>query len=92
MATWYSTTLYDALLRGIVPVSFNVNQPDVVFPISDVALSWPQQKERIQLVFGNATVRYKALAKALSRAIGPLYVDSAMKQFEALAVNLEVLA
>ena len=44
MATWYSTTVYDALLRGIVPVSFDVNQPDVVFPLSDVALSWPQQK------------------------------------------------
>jgi hypothetical protein len=92
MATWYSTTVYDALLRGIVPVSFDVNQPDVVFPLSDVALSWPQQKERIQLILANPTARYESLAKALSRAIGLLYVNSAMKQFEALAVNLEVPA
>lgn len=89
IATWYSTTVYDALLRGVVPVSFDADQPDVVFPLLDVALSWPQQKERIHLILANATVRHKSFAKALGHAIGPAYVRSAMEQLEALARDLE---
>ena len=89
IATWYSTTVYDALLRGVVPISFDVDQPDIVFPLSEVALSWPQQKERIQLILANPTARYELLAKALSRAIGPAHVRCAMEQFEALACDLE---
>jgi hypothetical protein len=92
MATWYSTTIFDALLRGVVPISFEADKPDIVFPLSEVVLKWPQQKDRILLVLADATARREMLANALSRAIGPLYVNSTMKRFEALALNSEMPA
>ena len=80
MATWHSTTVYDALVRGIVPVSFAASQPDIAFPLADMALSWPEQKERVQVVLSDAKARYDALAKALLDAIGPSHGRYAMQR------------
>lgn len=51
MATWYSTTLLDALLMGIVPITFAATAPDaddVVFPFREVALRWPEDRATIR--------------------------------------------
>ncbi len=85
IATWYSTTIYDALVRGAVPVTLEGDQPDIVFPFAAVALVWPADKERIIAVLADAQARYGALANALSRAIGPTHAYSAMlkvKEFD----------
>ena len=84
MVTWYSTTVYDALVRGVVPVSLEADQPDVVFPLVDVALSWPADKVRIQSVLANAEARYDALANALNLAVGPTRAYSAMQKVKKL--------
>ena len=47
MATWYSTSIYDALMHGVLPITLEADQPDIVFPLLDVALIWPDQKKQI---------------------------------------------
>jgi hypothetical protein len=79
MATWYSTTIYDALLRGVVPVTFQADQPDIVFPIADVALAWPANHERIRAVLRDRESRYSALTEALTQAFGASSARSAMQ-------------
>jgi hypothetical protein len=84
IATWYSTTIYDALMRGVVPVTLEADQPDIVFPLAEVALSWPADKERIKLVLADDEARYSALANALNRAIGSVHAYSAMQKVKEL--------
>ena len=79
MATWYSTTIYDALLRGVVPVTFEWDQPDIVFPFADVALAWPADKERIQAVLDDRESRHDALRDVLTQTLGDLPARSAMQ-------------
>jgi hypothetical protein len=86
MATWYSTPVYDAIVRGVMPVSLEADQPDIVFPFADVALSWPEQKERIQAVLANDKARYDALIKALKLAVGPQHADDAIRKFGSVVI------
>lgn len=47
LATWYSTTLFDALCNGIVPVTFTqdgIETADTVFPIRKLCLCWPEHQ------------------------------------------------
>jgi hypothetical protein len=71
MATWYSTTIYDAIVRGVMPVTLEADQPDIVFPFSQVALRWPEQREQIQAVLTSERARYDTLTRALKLAVGP---------------------
>jgi hypothetical protein len=80
MATWYSTTIFDAIMRGVVAVTFEADQPDIVFPFSEVALRWPEQRERIQAVLTSERVRYDALTRALKLAVGPHHADEAIQK------------
>jgi hypothetical protein len=77
MATWYSTTIYDALLRGVVPVTLEAEQCDVVFPIAEVALAWPKHKERIQGMLDDPAARQERLVRLLARVTAPAYAHSA---------------
>jgi len=79
MATWYSTTIYEALLRGVVPVTLEAERADIVFPIAEVALAWPTDKERIQDVLSDRKSRYRALTEALAQTLGALSARSAMQ-------------
>lgn len=79
MATWYSTTIYDALLRGVVPVTLEADQPDIVFPFAEVALCWPADKERIKAVLSDRESRYGALTDALTQTLGASSARSAMQ-------------
>jgi hypothetical protein len=83
MATWHSTVVYEALLRGVVPVSFAGDVPDLVFPLGDVTLNWPEQKEQIQAVLSDPNAKHEALAKSLAYVIGPTYLHSAIHKIEA---------
>lgn len=78
MATWYSTPVYEAVTRGVVPITLEADQPDIVFPFEDVALRWPEQKERIQAVLANDIVRFEALSRALQLAVGPQNAEDAI--------------
>lgn len=75
MATWYSTTIFDALKRGVLPVTLEADQPDIVFPFSDVALCWPEQKEEIQAALADDRARRDALNAALKLATALPHVD-----------------
>jgi hypothetical protein len=93
MATWYSTTIYDALMRGVVPVTLEADQPDIVFPLADVALAWPEQRAQIQIILADAgaDARYNALANALSGAIGAAHARSAMQKIRQLDEARELI-
>lgn len=50
LVTWFSTTLFDALMEGVVPVALSHNEltaADVVFPFSSTALNWPEEKAAV---------------------------------------------
>jgi hypothetical protein len=84
MATWYSTTIYDAIVRGVMPVTLEADQPDIVFPFSQVALRWPEQREQIQTVLTSERARYGALIKSLKVAVGAQQTDAAISEMHRL--------
>ena len=90
MATWYSTTIYDAIVRGVMPVTLEADQPDIVFPFSQVALRWPEQREQIQAVLTSERARYDALTKSLKVAVGARHTDAAISEMHRLfELNIE---
>jgi hypothetical protein len=47
LVTWASTTLLDALVRGVIPVTLagaEARERDLVFPLRDLALGWPDER------------------------------------------------
>ena len=48
LATWFSTTLLDGLLAGAVPVTLSAARPNLVFPLDQIALAWPQASTRLE--------------------------------------------
>lgn len=80
MATWYSTTISDALLRGVVPVTLEAEQSDVVFPVAEVALAWPKNRERIQIMLGDPAARHEHLARVFAVATEPVHASTAAKR------------
>ena len=82
MATWYSTTIFDALGRGVLPVSFEADQPDIVFPFSDVALCWPAQREEIKAALTDEAARRGALNAAVRLVVAPRHADEATRPVE----------
>jgi hypothetical protein len=51
VASWHSTVLFDAVVRGVVPVTLEVDAQsaaEVVFPFQNIALLWPEQKQVVQ--------------------------------------------
>lgn len=48
LATWFSTTLLDGLLAGAMPVSLSAARPNLVFPLDQISLSWPQASTQVE--------------------------------------------
>ena len=50
LVSWFSTTIFDALKRGCVPVALTqqAEAGDVVFPFLHVALRWPDDQDIIE--------------------------------------------
>jgi hypothetical protein len=47
LATWFSTTIHDAVMNGVIPVTFvqdNFQIDNIVYPIRKMAINWPAQK------------------------------------------------
>ena len=89
ITTWYSTTIYDALLRGVVPVTLEADQADLVFPLTDVALRWPEQMQQIRAVLADPRARHDALGTSLARTIGNAHARAAMQEIEACGCDLQ---
>lgn len=49
IATWLSTTMFDALVRGVLPISFarDAMLLDLIVPVEAVALRWPEAETDI---------------------------------------------
>lgn len=53
LATWVSTALLDALAKGVVPVTVDrqdVEVVDTVYPIRRMSLRWPEEKDVVEVL------------------------------------------
>lgn len=60
LATWFSTTLLDGLLQGAIPVTLSAAQPNLVFPLDQIALAWPQASPRLERCMVDEVVHRQA--------------------------------
>ena len=76
VASWYSTALAEALQCGIIPISVtaldNPNIEDLVYPLFQRALQWPQDQELLARVLDNDDVYSSVLA-----SLRPAVTDAA---------------
>jgi hypothetical protein len=59
LVTWYSTTLFDAFMQGVVPITLNQSEltaADVVFPFCSTALKWPEEKAAVATMIDDPRV------------------------------------
>jgi len=64
--SWFSTALYDALRRGVVPVTVETEawRPlDTVFPFQEISLRWPKERERAFRLLSSDVERKAFLAE-----------------------------
>ena len=76
LASWYSTALHDAIIRGIVPVTVTPAEheaaTDTVFPFRELCLCWPEDAERAQSLIDDHGLRAKFLVDCYARcSTGP---------------------
>lgn len=69
MATWFSTTILDAVVLGVVPVTLSETVADIVFPHREVALVWPEHRDRVVGVLSDEGAREAALTRARRMAL-----------------------
>ena len=55
LVTWYSTTVLDALCKGILPVTMCGSEPNGVVPIEKISINWPMEEERLALMLDDAS-------------------------------------
>ena len=53
LASWASTTLFDALSKGVIPLNIGEIPDDMVLPLRQVALQWPDDQARLFSFFSN---------------------------------------
>jgi hypothetical protein len=72
LATWFSTTIYDAILNGVLPVTLMRSDfaNEVVFPFSAIAINWPEQKAVLQDAVWDSQQYTALLAEKYAAAIG----------------------
>jgi hypothetical protein len=74
LATWFSTALFDALVRGIMPVTVTPESHeallDTVFPFRELSLCWPEHQEIVERLLDNDDRRAEFLAENYARAVG----------------------
>lgn len=69
LATWFSTTLHDAVMSGIVPVTFvqdDFQIDDIVYPIREIASNWPAQKAFLASIADDRSQSSAFVAKLLT--------------------------
>lgn len=75
LLSWYSTALYDALRRGIVPVTVRTEEwrsLDMVFPFREISLHWPgDETEAARFMDGDARMHAFLAAKRQACGIAP---------------------
>jgi hypothetical protein len=71
LASWFSTALYDAILKGVVPVTVTSESAalDIVFPLRDLSLCWPEHERMAQNLLDNDNLRAEFLAETYARAM-----------------------
>jgi hypothetical protein len=71
LVTWYSTAILDAIVNGVIPVTFMQDELDVVdtvFPVRETAVRWPAEKVRLQNLLDDKNAR-RTSADALYRCV-----------------------
>lgn len=66
LATWYSSTIMDALRHGIVPLSWSKGGSyveDTVIPFDRLALRWPEQCQLVRRMFEDESLRREFVAE-----------------------------
>jgi hypothetical protein len=67
LASWFSTALYDAILKGVVPVTVTPESHeaavDTVFPFRELSLCWPEHERIAQNLLDNDNLRAEFLAE-----------------------------
>jgi len=77
--SWYSTALFDALRRGVVPVTVGTEawRPlDMVFPFEEISLRWPLERNLADELISNEDKRCTFLSR--SREIAGLQEGGAL--------------
>lgn len=66
LLSWFSTALFDALRRGVVPVTVETEAwrpDDTVFPFQEISLRWPEERPRVFAFLSNDVDRQEFLAE-----------------------------
>jgi hypothetical protein len=67
VVSWFSTTLVDALYRGLIPVSVSAiddqNIQDMVYPIIRHCLHWPSDRDQLENVVSDEHIYDSTLAR-----------------------------
>jgi len=73
LAGWFSTALYDAIVKGIVPVTVTTENDeatlDTVFPFRELSLRWPQDEKIAERLLDDERSRAEFLTDAYARAM-----------------------
>jgi hypothetical protein len=72
LATWHSTVLFDALLKGVVPITVNPDEEGVhitVYPIGELALCWPRDRVVADQLVDDEDRRHAVLSRWFSSAM-----------------------
>ena len=75
VVTWFSTTLFDAIKRGAVPVTLSepgVDGGDVVFPFDRLAIRWPDEKAVIERLINDPDACVDLVREKYADATGAL--------------------
>lgn len=72
LVTWSSTTILDALLRGVVPMTVageSLEWADFVFPFREIALRWPECRADAESLVDNPEACRRFVAEKLELAV-----------------------
>jgi hypothetical protein len=73
LASWFSTALYDAIIKGIVPVTVTPERHeaalDTAFPFRDLSLCWPEHERIAQNLLDNDNLRAEFLVGTYVRTV-----------------------
>lgn len=69
MATWFSTTIFDAVVLGVLPVTLAGEEADVVFPHREIAVIWPDERDRLVAILRDEEELQAAVTKARRLAL-----------------------
>jgi hypothetical protein len=74
LTSWFSTTLYDAIVNGVVPITVTPDSHEAavntVFPFRDICMCWPEHKDEVQNLLDDDGRRAAFLADRYARIIG----------------------